>query len=258
MTDKDNSNATEKLLHGLVELLKVKGEAQAVNVLLHARAELNFDRYDNWNGGLYNVRLVLHLDYKTYGELSGELIQELQALIGALAEPLLDLTENDTFVGLSIKPREAMNEGWRDDAKAWVRGDGINNQGRVRSDNGGPLTCDGLLFRSQAEINVYKALKAKAVTFAPLPVFLRGGPSYHRLEPDFIVIKDGYVFQVEIDGDNFHRETPVDAQARTAPMEYEGVKVRRFRASEVDTEDKAKEGVDRLLKWIEKEKKNRA
>ena len=136
------------------------------------------------------------------------------------------MSENDTFVGVTIKPSQALKPGWRSDTEAWLRRDGINNQGRVRSDNVASLPCDGLHFRSQHEINLYKALKSKGLTFAPLPVFIRGGASYARLEPDFIVLKDGYVFQIEIDGDTTHRETPVVAQSRTAPMEYEGVKVR--------------------------------
>jgi len=40
-------------------------------------------------------------------------------------------------------------------------------------------------------------------------------------------------------------------------MEYEGVNVRRFKASEVDTEELATDAVIRLLKWIEKQRKNR-
>jgi len=44
--------------------------------------------------------------------------------------------------------------------------------------------CDGLLFRSQPEINLYRAFKALGITFAPLPVFIRGGETY----PTFRII----------------------------------------------------------------------
>lgn len=75
---------------------------------------------------------------------------------------------------------------------AWLRGEGITNQGRVRSDNIAARAFDGLLFRSQPEINLYGALKAAGVSFAPLPVFVRGGHDYRRIEPDFIIVKDGW------------------------------------------------------------------
>lgn len=67
----------------------------------------------------------------------------------------------------------------------------MTNQGRVRSKNVAPRERDGLLFRSQAEINLYLALKQVGVSFAPLPVFVRGGREYQRIEPDFIILKDG-------------------------------------------------------------------
>lgn len=66
-------------------------------------------------------------------------------------------------------------DGWRASARAWARGEGINNQGQVRTDNIASRRHDGLLFRSQAEVHLYDALKARGVYLAPLPVFIRGG-----------------------------------------------------------------------------------
>lgn len=253
-----SSPASEEQVCGIVELLKVKGDALAVNVVISAHEIIvDYDRYDNLNGGLYNVSVILNVDCQTYGQLETAEIERLKAAIGATAEPILNLSENESFAGVIIRPRGALSAGWREEAAAWVRGDGVNNQGRVRSDNIASREHDGLLFRSPAEINLYKALKAKGLTFAPLPVFIRGGPSYRRLEPDFLVIKDGYMFQVEVDGDTFHRESPVAAQSRTAPMEFEGVQVRRFSASELCSEAEAKVAVDRLLIWMDKQQKNR-
>src|SRR5690606_35974377 len=100
---------------------------------------------------------------------------------------------------------------WRENAKTWIAGLNISNQGRVRSDNLAPHTCDGLRFRSQPEINLYKALKSLGVTFAPLPVFIRGGEDYQRIEPDFVILQDGILLIVEVDGDTTHQETPVEA-----------------------------------------------
>ena len=64
-------------------------------------------------------------------------------------------------------------------------------------------------------------------------------------------------FQIEIDGDTYYRETPVEAQERTRAMEFEGVRIRRYRATDVDTEEGAARVVEAILRWVEKEKANR-
>lgn len=252
-----DSDSSERLLFGMTQLLRSAGDARAVSVLLNAVVDVEWDRYDNWNGGLYYVTVILQVDYLTFGQLDAEEKGRLTATFAEVAQPILPLSENDTFQGVRISPTGRPSAGWREEAAAWISGVGVTNQGRVRSDNIATREVDGLLFRSDAEVNLYRALKRRGVTFAPLPVFLRGGGSYARLEPDFIVIKDGIVYQVEVDGDTYHRESPVDAQRRTAPMEYEGVKVRRYAASQLANEAAANEVVDGLLRWIEKEKANR-
>lgn len=256
MTPRD-TDANECLQFGMTQLLRSAGDARAVAVLVGATVQVETDRYDNWDGGLYNVTVLVRVEYLTYGQLDAAERARLTSVFAEVAEPTLSLSENDSFLGVRIVPAGMPTPGWREEASSWVRGVGVTNQGRVRSDNIATREVDGLLFRSEPEVHLYQALKKRGVTFAPLPVFLRGGQSYARLEPDFIVIKDGIVFQVEVDGDTYHRETPVDAQRRTAPLEFEGVKVKRYSASELATEAKAKEVVDGLLRWIEKEKSNR-
>jgi very-short-patch-repair endonuclease len=109
-----------------------------------------------------------------------------------------------------------------------------------------------LLFRSEPEIHLYRAFKAAGVTFAPLPVFLRGGQNYSRLEPDFVLLKDGVLMVVEVDGDTYHREFPVEAHARLAPLDREGAKIERIRAEECSTPENAKGCAEHLLKILEK------
>jgi len=242
----------EDVLFTLVQVLKAQGNARAVSVLVHSkvRVERKIHRY----GGC-DVSLQVLMDPRIFGQLDHEM-EELREIISDVAAQVLrSERENVYFGGVSIVPHGRRQEGWRKEAGAWARGDGVNNQGRVRSDNIAACEHDGLLFRSQPEIHLYNALKARGLTFAPLPVFIRGGRSYRRLEPDFLVLKDGYVFQVEVDGDHYHQETPLDAQDRVDPMAWEGVQVRRFSASKVDTEERAKVAVDQLLLWIEQKKK---
>ncbi len=77
---------------------------------------------------------------------------------------------DEVFVG----PEISDTPGWREKAKIWLSGDGVSNQGRVRSDNIAHQTKDGLLFRSQPGINLYTVLKALGISSTPLPVFIRG------------------------------------------------------------------------------------
>lgn len=114
-----------------------------------------------------------------------------------------------------------------------------------------------LLFRSQPEINLYRALKAAGVSFAPLPVFVRGGKDYRRIEPDFIIVKDGMVSVIEVDGDTVHQESPAEAHARTTMLVHEGAHVERVKASACETLEKAMECAERILESLAKVRASR-
>jgi len=133
----------------------------------------------------------------------------------------------------------------------------VHNQGRVRSDNLAGHEQDGLRFRSRHEINLYKALKALSVTFAPLPVFLRGGSEYTRLEPDFVVLKDGILLVIELDGATTHAETPVQADKRLGLFKHEGAYIERVEAAECATEVLAMGCAKKLMQIIQKYRTNR-
>jgi very-short-patch-repair endonuclease len=95
------------------------------------------------------------------------------------------------------------------------------------------------------------------VSFAPLPVFIHGGPTYRRIEPDFVIIKDGIVMIVEVDGDTVHLESPAEAHDRITMLVHEGAYVERVKAHECNTEDLALNCAKRLLQIIEKLKASR-
>jgi hypothetical protein len=143
---------------------------------------------------------------------------------------------------VKILPAIEAHPEWRTDAKAFASGNGgVSNQGRVRSDNPAWKSHDGLFFRSQAEVNFYEACKQARLVCAPLPVFLRPGKSPpFRIEPDMIIVRDGSVVQIEIDGSEFHKESPVQAQERTRAMLTEGVRVWLIDAADCATVEKAK------------------
>jgi hypothetical protein len=59
-------------------------------------------------------------------------------------------------------------------------------------------------------------------------VFLK---TQRRIEPDFVLTKDGIVLVVEVDGNTTRRESPVDAEERLTMFKYEGVFTERVRRS---------------------------
>ena len=110
---------------------------------------------------------------------------------------------------------------------------------------------DGLLFRSQPEIHLYDALKSRGVYLAPLPVFLRGGKEYQRLEPDFVLLYKGIVMVVEVDGATVHRESPAEAHARVQGLIRDGVRVERVDASECASRADAERCAAKLMDALE-------
>ncbi|HEX8213050.1 MAG TPA: hypothetical protein VF584_22940 [Longimicrobium sp.] len=203
-----------------------------------AEPELIVTGYDNYDGGVEILTLYLKLPTEIYARLFRRR-EEIEKSILPMLHPLINSYPGYWAAGASICAAQTPPANWRELAKAWLAGEGTNNQGRVRSDNIASRTCDGLLFRSQPEIHLYRALKSAGVSFAPLPVFVRGGQEYRRIEPDFVIVQNGLIAVVEVDGDTVHQETPVEAHTRTTMLVHEGAHVERVRASDCDTAQKA-------------------
>lgn len=247
---------SENLLATLTTLFAHEGAAREVAILANALAELIQTDHDNWNGGMDGFTLYLRLPPEIYTQVFNARA-ELEASILQMGKPLL--YDREYLTAVLIVPQQKTDPKWREKAKAWLAGGGVNNQGRVRSDNIASRDCDGLLFRSQPEINLYRALKSAGVSFAPLPVFIRGGRTYRRIEPDFVIIKDGLVVVVEVDGDTVHRELPAEAHDRTTILEHEGARIIRILASRCETQEAANDYVvAELLPVIEKLKRSQS
>jgi hypothetical protein len=153
-------------------------------------------------------------------------LQQVKEAIRASANEMMADHPNDGFGAIYVTP--SIGPDLREVPD-------VNNQGRAHSANVAGIVVDGLRFRSRGEVNLYRALKRLGVTFAPLPVFL----GKRRIEPDFVIIKDGVTMVVEIDGPTTHTESPVEAEARLAMFRLEGVRTERVPAAEVETEEKA-------------------
>ncbi len=224
----------------LASIAATQGDAPAVAVLAYSRPEIRFDDSRSDFGEdylIFTLRLVLATE--VYGNLADSrtaLCERLSALaneVSSAHDPLM------TVYRVVLAPSINSAEGWRVDAQKFLRGEGINNQGRVRSDNIAARVHDGLLFRSQPEIHLYDALKRLGVFMAPLPVFVRGGTTYQRIEPDFLLIHRGVLVVVEVDGATVHRESPTEAHSRTAGLQREGVRVERVSATDCATRSAA-------------------
>ena len=177
----------ESTLGMLARLFAADGAAKEVAVLAHSSPELVEIDYDNWNGRTTYYTLLLHIPINLYPQIESS-IKDLQESIEEKAKIFLEGIQNDILSKVKIIPAVVDDLKWREKAAAWLSGSKISNQGRVRSNNVAPSSVDGLLFRSQPEMHLYKALKSSDVSFAPLPVFVRGGENYSRIEPDFVII----------------------------------------------------------------------
>jgi hypothetical protein len=243
----------ETLISSVVETLKQQGAAREVGIIVASRATGRHESHDDWNGGQDGWSITFALDLRVYSGLTEDERVAAQEVIATTARTFfLEFDGRDFIESVLIAPQAVKNESWRDDAQAWLSGAGTNNQGRVRSDNIASRQHSGLLFRSQPEIHLFQAFTRLGITFAPLPVFVRGGATYARLEPDFLIIKDGVVMVVEVDGDTFHRETPAEAHSRLQPLDHEGATIERVTADECASPESAKKCADRILRVLQK------
>ncbi len=247
----------ESLLAALARIFAMQGASKQVAILVSATLHAIQVSYDSWDGGIYTYQINVHILVSVYGQISNErealekqFLDQIQTLLVSHRHNYL---EKVNIIPLVSSP----DKDWRDKAKAWVAGEGISNQGRVRSDNIASRTCDGLLFRSQPEINLYRAFKKRGISFAPLPVFIQGGETYKRIEPDFVILRNGIVMVVEVDGDTVHHETPAEAHVRTTMLAHEGAHIERVKANDCSTPELAEQCAEKILQVLAKLKNAR-
>ena len=241
----------DRLLQILIRELYKKGDLELAGQLVQSKTQLE---KSTSSFVVAQYTLILRVPPDTVDDLrtrSNEVEAELVNLIeprwshysAALAE-----TFEPEFGGIRIEPDLSDHDpDWRKRAIDFLEKREVTNQGRAHSQNVAHLEEEGLLFRSRPEIHVYHALKSTEQPFAPLPVFVRGGTTFGRIEPDFLILWEGNIFFLEVDGEYFHDETPVEADKRVALLKDEGCDVIRVEASECDTRENAKHYVDNEL-----------
>jgi hypothetical protein len=238
----------EHLVATCVALLMRRGDARSVAILTFGVVRFE-PRGEDF--GVTYWSMVVGLPVAFYAQLSADdRSSSAEAISNTVAELLS--AHDDTVRGVRIVPAiQAPPDRWRAEVAKWLTGEGVTNQGRVRSTNPAPLEHEGLLFRSRPEIQLFQAFKSRGVYFAPLPVFLRGGTTYRRLEPDFFVVQEGRAMIVEIDGATVHTESPAEADERLRALKREGIFVERRRADECDTPESASQCATDLLAGFE-------
>lgn len=245
----------EDFIASLAEALKIRGDARALTAILEGECRFTFAESDyGMDFWILHVGLPVHIFYA----LSEEERTSIASVIEDVGRPFFASSLDDELRRVLITPKVSpATETWREEAIRFVRGEGVTNQGRVRSDNVASQQHLGLLFRSKVEITLFEALTRAQLAVAPLPVFVRIGKSYNRIEPDFVVVYKGLTFVVEVDGDTFHKELPAEADKRLVPLTYEGVEVRRIRAADVATEALADAAVRDLIQFMARRKEAR-
>ncbi len=234
----------EPLLSTLSRILARENLIKEVAIVTGAAARLDWINSDRFGPDEYF--LYLSIPFKDYVHIEQEREALEQSILNRI-QRLLVAVPDEHISKVIIAPQMMEDNDWRNKALVWLSKENINNQGRVRSDNVAAIVEDGLRFRSNPEVRLYKALKQLGVSFAPLPVFVRGGKAYRRIEPDIVVWKSGVMLVIEIDGDDFHRETPAEAHNRITMLYHEGAHIERVNASECDTDEKALACANRLL-----------
>ena len=254
MSDNEqNLSLIEKMLEPILattaRLLLKRDMISSASVVVHGRASIHPETNTYYNDGdLWNVWFHLPVDVYETLEAIDSIAQEIDR---TMREVVSSVTPND-FVNVAIKIdcEAGYDARWRDEIAKMLSGELVSNQGRVRSDNIAKIQYEGLLFRSEPEVFFYRAAKRRGLPIAPLPVFVQGGNDYHRTEPDFVIIKDGVTVIVELDGNQFHRETPVQAQNRLRFLTQQGASLYRVESSRCATLQGADECLAEVIDHI--------
>lgn len=239
----------------VVEALKSRGDARAIAALVESESY-----FHPWGSdfGIDGWKLFVTVPIHLFYAMTEEERKATEDAILDVSAPFFALKPGDALSSVSLAPKvQSAEKDWREEAIRFIKGEGVTNQGRVRSDNIASKQHRGLLFRSAAEITLFEALTKAGLAVSPLPVFVRIGKAYNRLEPDFLVVHKGMTFVLEVDGDTYHMELPAEADKRLVPLTYEGVEVRRIRASELVSAQAAEKVVTDLVQFMDRRKASR-
>src|SRR4051794_15248492 len=140
--------------------------------------------YDDWNGGTDFYVLSLYVTDSLYAQLGTDARSVIESHMKDKTGELVGHWSGYKLSGVRVLPEPLRRSGLAAQgacvAPSWSDESGPRPIYEHR-----PTRKDGLFFRSSsAEVRLYHALKTLGISFAPLPVFIRGGAQYRRIEPD--------------------------------------------------------------------------
>lgn len=246
------AHATARLPTAMM-LLEKRGKFTALQCCAFGQLVLGDMAWDNWDGGMWRADLKVLVPPPLYLQLAGgegsrahdaPLSMVANEITASFQEAGVGAADDDGrpihfSASIHLQPLVGVDaEAWKTEAIERLTGRGITNQGFVRSDNPAKVEFAGLRFRSQAEVNLFRAFQNLKVLVAPLPVFVRGTGKGSRFEPDFVVVIPPHIMVVEVDGP-MHHEAPVEAHERLAELSRAGIHVERVRSEECHPVDRA-------------------
>jgi hypothetical protein len=243
----DFENKVEEFLNGLCEM----ATKYSMYYDFYEEAEILINGFPRWcyyntsdDEDWYALEIIINLPFFFYKSLSNIEIKKeniKKCVIESLPSfKIPDFGSGVAVIEISFAAVDEKDPKWRERGREALTGAGINNQGRVRSDNIPRHDHFGLRFRSKSEINMFKALEELGYPFSPLPVVIQDDNLYPRIEPDFVVFTPKKVIIIEVDGDYYHNnKTALEEQNRLDALISTGAQVFRIDAYECRTKDGA-------------------
>jgi hypothetical protein len=112
-----------------------QGDATSVTALAVSTPQLEETGYEDWNGyRYYSFTLYLEVPAESFGQLY-RVREDVQHNLFQMLKPIIASYKYHSAEGVYIVPATNAPANWHEQALAWLRGDGVTNQGRVRSDN---------------------------------------------------------------------------------------------------------------------------
>jgi hypothetical protein len=237
------------LLGAAAQMLLEDGHQKAAALLLDVK-ELTFDDSDGWmDNSLRSATADLSVDPWVMRRFDDETKEQIRDTLDKVA-----LSRGLYVFGVCVIPAPAP-PGWRDQLQKVLASPTARNQVTLAPLPPAHPHEDGLAFRDAAELQVYKALKArqdqmpKADTFTIVPNC--GARVQHRtIEPDFLVIYRGRCAGIEVDGASHSRKWASD-RSREYSLEDSGLAfVRRIDAADTSKPQELQAFIDSVLRKL--------
>lgn len=218
--DATNAVYWERVLKALIHRFYGKGDNEFALRLSNVEILAKFNEED-WGMDYYHVYLIVQpIDFDQF-------VGKDEMFTDMINDVLRPTSNRCGRVFLSL-PLPEVEENWRENVRAMIRGDKVVNQGNLVSL--ARYEDRGLYFRSKTEIKIARALERAGILYFPLPVACYNG---QKKEPDFLVqSKSGRWGILEVQGDTYHPPaTAAQDHERSRIFRQQGIPVEFYSAS---------------------------